>query len=531
MWHSAFVVANEQSENEDTSDSSAIDCKCLAQVDHAVCLFARGEMPGKWNVLDYFALVELKLNTSSCFTFFRNKYGGHVSHESIYLNRNHAALGRAITHTHEYVYLYHARRGKLTGRSHLPLAVVAARKELNDKPGAKTNRKKPAKLRWVKGQLRSPEVCGNHFYASVQSFGGFFESDSHEEKISLENALSVYLGTMLVGLNVALEVRHELTAGPLPSPNPPSGMHLTLGKRRISELDYCACPIKGANAIQGIEKGSWKIGQGDLFKGKLNVRNIVKDHKPIIVFSKELDEANVIVKVSSASAHNLLVKPVETRNALMDILFSRRLKSLANEIGTVLYAVLDTEAGMVSVMADLKMQGYKALKPMECQDNLAMLWGGFCELVTNVLLPMADIAKAVHPDIRPGFDETSNILWKLDSNTNKPILKLIDYESILSFKRWVTVGNDGRFIYRDRNWDATTFVWWQCVSVGYTWCKKLIMSNVEQSNRISDLQKQLLRGSKDIGQWNELSGYARQATISAECVIKTLDTMEIFLLH
>jgi hypothetical protein len=151
----------------------------------------------------------------------------------------------------------------------------------------------------------------------------------------------------------------------------------------------------------------------------------------------------------------------------MSILFSRRLKSLAKEIGTVLYAVSDTEAGMVSVMADLKMQGFKALKPMECQDNLAMLWGGFCELVTNVLLPMADIAKAVHPDIRPGFDETSNILWKLDSNTNKPILKLIDYESILSFNHWVTVGLDGRFIYRDPNWDATTFFWWQCISVAF----------------------------------------------------------------
>jgi hypothetical protein len=261
VWHSAFVVANEQSENEDTSDSSAIDCKCLAQVDHAVCLFARGEMPGVWKVLDCFASVELKLNTSSCFTFLRNKYGGHVRHQNIYLNRNYAALGRAITHTHEYVYLFHARRGKLTGRSHLPLTVVAAREELNDKPGAKTNRKKPAKLRWVKGQLRSPEVCGNHFYASVQSFGDFFDSDSHDEKISLENALSVYLGTMLIGLNVALEVRHDLTLGPLPSPNPPSGMHLTLGERRISELDYCARPIKGRTPSEESRKEAGRLGK------------------------------------------------------------------------------------------------------------------------------------------------------------------------------------------------------------------------------------------------------------------------------
>ncbi len=454
----------------------------------------------------------------------------------------HRALAAAVLHTVQCDLLCHARRGHLP--DHIPIAIIAGNKGQGTTSSSQAKKQKvPVKLQWLSGAVNIPKACGNRFFYSVTDFG-CFGTGSDFDVHSIKQALSVYIGSILFGFTSAIRAYDGIIAkNDLPSPVAASGRHVMIGERAL-ELELCASPIRGANHFKTQNVVDfWKSTQGELFKGYLSVGDVLRADELATMqlvqclFQKPGTGKGkvgtgkppaVMVKVSSCAVHDLLIDPIHTMMALLQI--SRFPGELVREIGTVLYAAVQTNCGLVTVMADLSKQGYRSLRPSKYAGKLKLLWGGFRELVEKVLLPLAAIG-VVHADIRPGFDITSNILLKFSKKDEKASMKLVDYESLVLLVDWRYPLINGSYIGGEHKWTATTFVWWQCVSVGYTWCKKLIMSNVEQSNRISDLQKQLLRGSKDIGQWNELSGYARQATISAECVIKTLDTMEIFLLH
>ena len=90
-------------------------------------------------------------------------------------------------------------------------------------------------------------------------------------------------------------------------------------------------------------------------------------------------------------------------------------------VGEVLIAAYRTDSGMVTIMHDLTNSGYKILKPKE-EADLYVLWEAFSVLVKSVLVPMAD-ARIIHPDIRPGWDDTANILVRMGAN-GKPWLEL-----------------------------------------------------------------------------------------------------------
>jgi hypothetical protein len=145
-----------------------------------------------------------------------------------------------------------------------------------------------------------------------------------------------------------------------------------------------------------------------------------------------------------------------------------------NEIGTGLHAAVKMDAGLMTIMANLSDLGYTALKPVQMEHTIIVqLWEGFRRVVKKVLLPLAEHADVIHPDIRPGYDVTSNLLLKFDDATNTATMKIIDYESLVSFSDWEGPMTLGKYLPKEDTFDATTFVWWQCVTMAFVWMKGL----------------------------------------------------------
>jgi hypothetical protein len=477
-------------ECDDSVDGTDNESKGRSTPDHSVRLF-RKDSDDRWRVSDCFAVAKLKLNDTSCqeFPMWNNAVDG------VSLADKHGALGQVMLQTIECVLPYHARRGVLG--KYLPLAIIAGRR--NKPNGNSLNR-----LRWVSGRLEIPEACGGRFHFCVEDFGHFHHDTDEEEDASVKNALAVYLDTVLFGLTEAIKVHNDLVENRMRPAVPASGQCLMIGEALL-DLRFCASPIPGANPLEtSNEDDSWIISQGDLFTGKLNVsETLMRSRSERIdffaeTFSKEVD---VIAKVSSLTVHNILIDPRTALSALKTLKTKRKIRK---EIGAVLYSVIEMKAGLVTIMADLSKQGYQTLKPREQRDKLDVLWAGFADLVENVLLPMAKIG-IIHPDIRPGFDVTSNMLCKLEDNDTRAVIKLIDYESLISFQYWIAPVNDGRYVKPGPTWNATTFVWWQCICLAYAWHHQLDANTLRQGHFFWNLVLDF-NGSRSIGWLQDFTG-------------------------
>jgi hypothetical protein len=334
----------------------------------------------------------------------------------------------------------------------------------------------------------------------------------------MERALVLYIDTITFGLKSAFTVLGAIEEdGEMPPPKPASGQRLMIGGNELLDCQFCASPIHGANAFvtsRGPEDGpnKWTVTQGELFRGTLNVHAIDFKEGLIVTFFDKKDRKKnsvkkVIVKVSSVAVHYWLVEPLYAFSALHSIrslpfsldvlmqalnatpnhtqapLFSeeRRLiyerAALEKEIGSVLYAAVQTRTGLLTIMADLSAQQYKTLNAKTNSGKLSILWRGFQDLVEHVLLPLASMA-IIHADIRPGFDDTANVLFRFvegEAGDSKASMKLIDYESLVSIQNWLSPRNQGHYICKggESKWTAETFVWWQCLAVAYAWKEKV----------------------------------------------------------
>jgi hypothetical protein len=468
------------------SDSSNESETTFDPSQHLVCLFRRNVLSKEeWEPIDCFSIVKLHTSDRSCGTFRRD------DHQRIRrfgdLQDEHEPFGHVVGNTLESILPYHARRGKLDGDEPLlPLALVTAAvktdRSLKKNKSLESKQQKPFELvRWVSGQLHVPKACDDCYYYSVKDVGHF------GDELSVENALSLYLDTLLFGLKVAVQVCNEYVNGNLSPPQPMSGRYLMIGENFLTPT-LCASPIKGANLIPGVTGRS--INQGELFHGTLRLDETFADH--LVLFkSPTVDttqELGVLVKVSSTAVHSLLVHPHYSSTALSSIRYSDKLDLVREELGTVLYAAVSMESGLVTIMADLPRERYKTLHPNAY--NLEVLWGGFSKLVKDVLLPMAEFAGVIHADIRPGYDLTCNIF--VDESTGGATLKLIDYESFVLYSQWYAPA--ANYLRREYKRDAVTFIWWQCVSVAYFWSEKLDVDSRTKDDKFElDLMERMLQ--------------------------------------
>ncbi len=429
-----------------------------------------------------------------------------------------------------------------------------------------TASRSPLSNRWVSGRIYVPEACGKPFRYAVTGFGGF---QAAEEDEAVNNALSIYLATLLSGLLAAKEWLISLmngkaclsrpTTGQLvmigakkltsPLVSPTSSQEETVGEESLVPFADVARPassqaetvdvtiltslltLRGRLGKLAPDKNcpysEWKIDQGEIFTGTLNVRRLADevdlDDSKFMVVNNEDTVMNVALKVSSKVIHNSLVDPYKAWNALkvlhqqvkgkkewlrqheaweqtmMQLDAFRHQHSLLEfpvialeepsmpsppppKLDDVLLAVYrPADNSLITITKDLS-ASYNILLPVSCGIALSTLWKAFIELLRNVLIPMADL-EVIHPDIRPGYDETSNILWKVSEvDENKgALMQLIDFESITEFEDWYApYGSKSLYIRRQDGWNAKTFLWWQSVAVAYAW--KYRKSQEEMAN-------------------------------------------------
>jgi hypothetical protein len=511
------LFASNETQSKSSSSTSDTENRPVPPPAHAVCLLQKIKTVDDdstatncgWNVKDCFALVQLSTSDDNWF---------HVKkHDTYKIQRaglvpDHGIFGQMALQALDITLSCHARRGVVN--DHLPMALIVGKRrgdpnlllELptdestpssdkpdpditnkeggddeesdEDEPKAKKVKGKTF-LRWVLGRLDIPMACGNAFHFSIQDFDQFHCDNKEKEDHSIEMALSVYLDTLLFGVNVGKRVMRYMIEKNIPPPVPASGQRLIIEQVTLG-WHLCASPIVGANPVYDpSDRGCWKVSQGDLFRGKLNLQEMFpastrRYYSEFALFPHDqTQEVDVLIKVTSTAVHEILVEPRESIHALW------RLTKM-KEIGNVLYAVGEMSSGSITIMADLSTLGYRLLKPKDYPDKLAVLWRGFKELVKTVLLPMAE-EFVIHPDVRPAYDLTSNILVKFEGEGSEETatMRLIDYESFVDSLRWYAP-YDGRYV-RVSCSSGAVFLWWQCVAVAYTWKEKVVAKSLQKA--------------------------------------------------
>lgn len=486
--------------------SSPADC---SRPDHGSWLFEK--INGEWKPTDIFSVVELKESKRSCASFPRDDDGSVIGVE---LKSLHGALGQAILCTIASVLLSRARHGVLheatttnsgnDDEKALPLVVLAGNTKSAGVPTTKTH--------WVRGDVVIPEACCDRYSFRVKSFGKFC-SDPVEEMRSTEQALSVYLDTLLFGIRAAILAFRDRLSDHERKPNPISGVALLIGSQAL-DWQVHATAIRLPFGHQDMN-----VSQAELFKGKLNVFDYLIPDENCVFFCARNMNVPVIIKASSIAVHRMLIHP--------DVSFPVLKLASSALWDCPLLAVLRRNAGMITIMDDLSEQGYAILRPESgFSTNLASLWKGFKRLVIAVLVPLAKLG-VIHADIRPGFDLTANILYKVVDD-GKVQMQLIDYESVVDLMAWNAPPNHGGYLSIGKNKNAMAFVMWQCIAVAYAWLEeRCIVRKDGVANRdVADIRHLQQVGNLPTWLPHSCIPYATSKTNDELSVTNILDQLE-----
>jgi hypothetical protein len=215
-------------------------------------------------------------------------------------------------------------------------------------------------------------------------------------------------------------------------------------------------------------------------------------------FWPRLFETGIIVKVSSRAVHPQLLPPTSFDRAMSEL----RESGLLKPISDVLLAYYVRGGCLTTVMVDLRKQDYRPLFPKKIEGRLVDLWTGFENLVHKVLLPFA-MQDIIHFDIRPGYDETSNILVKESKKRSlfthhfaaQYEMRVIDLDGLVRFEDLRPSVPDLRYIPVEDHDDsirgiddAFSFLWWQLFLVGYTWALKIESNDLNVHHIIDEVR-------------------------------------------
>ncbi len=337
------------------------------------------------------------------------------------------------------------------------------------------------KFRWVSGKLFVPEKCGDLFKYSATSCGNLEDED--DDDVSVKNTISVYLETLLFGLLAAKKMLDAIKDNARVGPFRSSGKIVKFADVALT-VELRGRPKIGEQVYKEDLKDKddqWTISQGEIYAGKLNFHQLKQDLEaqtvfatPTVVFKEDDKEVSVVVKVSSLSVHKYLNHPDKAWLALVYINnFYLQSKGQKWDLFNVLFGANKLSSALITVMADLS-DDYGELSPQRDNLTFSVLWSAFQDLVLRILLPLADLS-IIHPDIRPGWDFTSNILYLKNGKTDgKPAMQLIDFDSLVMSSDWIPPTNQNnsssfKYIYHNPSWGPYTFLWRQCVTVAYAW--------------------------------------------------------------
>jgi len=198
---------------------------------------------------------------------------------------------------------------------------------------------------------------------------------------------------------------------------------------------------------------------------------------------------HVVIKVSSLSVHDTLVKPSTAVTALT------KAHGCTNLADSLLGVWSPSQVCMVTIMRDLDRERFHELKPCTCSEqHLATLWSAFVMLVNRILLPLAQ-KDIVHCDIRPGWDYTANIMMRqefdgLSASCCVIDLRVIDFESLVRIRDCDALpktSNSFHITYdrQPREETGLSFLWWQCMLVANAWLGRKPMESINAPDFVS----------------------------------------------
>jgi hypothetical protein len=475
-------------ESGSTRSEVAADCKA----DHCTCLL-KSENGGEWIVVEVLSVMELKISEVPSFAQLniRTENARLVEHFPL---EDCPPVAEVMSYTMGSVLPSHAKLGELNGILRWVVLIGKKGGRKDDEGESKKKKRKVESRRTlaVGGKIYVPEACGRSFQYAVT---GYVRSAEQEDSnCAILEALTLYLETMLFGI----EAGKGWMVAPQPvDPKPTSGQRVMFGPaNHLQPLKWRGSATLGKlltadqEAHPEDDNKHWKISQGEIFTGELNMHHIKAKmlHSMDCVFFNTVNKnVPVVVKVFSLAVHRYLIHPDKSCSALDKIHRAKLSAATRKALSRVLYAVYQPPIGMITIMADLTKEGYKVLHPHGCVSDtlpLAKLWEAFTTLVETVLLPIAQIG-CIHPDVRAGFDVTSNILCQVKGKgkSRQASMCLIDYESFVVFSLWQRpISKEFKFIRSDNSWSAETFVWWQCLAVAYAWVEAKRQGEMEQEN-------------------------------------------------
>jgi len=248
-----------------------------------------------------------------------------------------------------------------------------------------------------------------------------------------------------------------------------------------------------------IQEGSANIccaSQGELFETVLTAAFFKKLSKftgttlwiwtPPPSEKDDNESYHVCIKVTSCSVHRTLVHPSGTTTTF------RRLE--CSELSEVLLCVWSTStSSVVTIMRDLRKDGFQNLEPCSFSKKSDALWNAFRSLVKRILLPLAQ-QYIVHCDLRPGWDYTANIMVKEENSSDGTVeLRLIDYDSLVLVGTCeaLPMNRQSFHVRHDKKRSKVTaleYLWWQCVLIGSTWLGRTMLEAVNAKQFVKDCQ-------------------------------------------
>jgi hypothetical protein len=468
--------------------------------DHGCYVFGRAN-----EVYDVTAVVELKLDETSCNYFVYNK--GKRSIEAPDFWSAHAPMGQAILYSMD-VWHCLARRG--ISVNSVPVVILAGTKKLEDSKRSKLGTdmilKDPKKICCLEAHICIPEYCGEEFSYSVDRLISFDGTTglSSDEALSTETAeasrnsrdkraIAIYIRTMRLGLKLALEISKNRSANRSASCSikPPVSLCCRQLLSTGNTAPLIASPIPYGNVFPEM---SLSVKQGEFFQKTMPT---VEDFsgfsswKWFFNFKVKVDDVlidaklpeNCLVKVSCVAVHNTSVNRVFCKEALKELHGSSA--ELRREVSKVLLGFCHTgESGtLITLMKDLRM-GEKKFQMLEHQKyrqlgKLSQLWLAFCVLVKSLLLPMAN-ENIIHLDIRSTATFTYNILVSDPNDEDICELRLIDYDSLVFDFSSSGTEQDGAIYWKDLKHTVVTvegivkksahrYLLWQVLWIAYRW--------------------------------------------------------------
>ena len=486
----AIAFATQVTNNGDLQIPEEFGCATSSRHDHSCVLIARRNKKKdgtgdyfSWKVRENLATVELKRQKESILLVKkkikrkRDRADGFYQVERINTpigQKGFGALWQIIAYTISDVWTCLARTGAETQRSDgrdggsltyspptcIPFALLAC-----VITGEKANEQAS---RYAYGNIVIPEVCGDSFSFNLLSDGTFEEDTSGE---SVTAAAAAYIKVLSFGVSMGSSIKgRALSIGKHFYSMSGRKLHLS-GHDITSSFELLRSPIS-------TDKFGAAASQGEIWRGRPDSSFHLGDVEDFLKFA-DIDFANsnssLLLKCSSKMIHNPLVGSSKSWRALKRIV-QKGHQEILNTV--LIYAEYRNEE-VTMLMHDLS-NTHKDLLPFKhSRDQFPKLWCLFCDLVRKTLLGLARIG-IVHPDVRPGYDFTSNILLRLPADEEDKRVEqeqeqvqddsemvLIDLDSLTCFEDWPVLDSPGYLNKEDLN--PYSYVWWQCLAVAMMW--------------------------------------------------------------